>query len=172
MKLPMKFLFQNLFGLKSQPDLPSTPSLKPHYDVAIIGGGGHGLATAYFLAKYHKVGRIIVIERDYIGGGNTGRNTQVVRANYITPEAIRFYNRSLDIYRNLSEELDFNVMFSGRGQLTLAQTDSTMRGFRLRAEATSHLGVERVVVDRQTIRELCPAISLMGKSHQRVIEGA
>jgi sarcosine oxidase subunit beta len=159
--LPWSLLRRGLFGSDGRADLPPTPTLRRHYDVAIIGGGGHGLATAYFLASRHQVGRIAVIERQYIGGGNTGRNTQVVRANYITAEAIRFYARSLELYRGLSEELGFNVMFSGRGQLTLAQTDAAMRGFRLRAEANRHLGVRSEIVDREAVRELCPTLSLM-----------
>lgn len=169
--LPLRLLRRGLFGSEGDPDLPPTPTLRPRYDVAIIGGGGHGLAIAWFLAKRYKVGRIAVIERSYLGGGNTGRNTQVVRANYITPEAIRFYGRSLELYRSLSEELDFNVMFSGRGQLTLAQTDSALRGFRLRAEANRHMGVGSEIVDRQTIRELCPELSLMDDTPQPVLAG-
>ena len=154
--VPFSLVRRGLFGGDGKPDLPPTPTLRRRYDVAIIGGGGHGLATAYFLASRHKVGRIAVIERGYLGGGNTGRNTQVIRANYITPDAIRFYARSLALYRSLSEELDFNVMFAARGQLTLAQTDAAMRGFRLRAEANRHLVVESVLVDREASRELCP----------------
>ncbi len=169
--VPFSLVRRGLFGGDGRPDLPPTPTLRRRYDVAIIGGGGHGLATAYFLASRHKVGRIAVIERGYLGGGNTGRNTQVIRANYITPDAIRFYARSLALYRSLSEELDFNVMFAARGQLTLAQTDAAMRGFRLRAEANRHLGVESVLVDREAIRELCPELSLMDDSHQPVIGG-
>jgi sarcosine oxidase subunit beta len=169
--LPFKLIRRGLFGADSPPDLPATPPLRRTYDVAIIGGGGHGLATAYYLASRHRVGRIVVLERGYIGGGNTGRNTQVVRANYITPEAIRFYGRSVELYRGLSEELGFNVMFSGRGQLTLAQTDAAIRGFRLRAEANQHLGIGSELVDRQTIRELCPALDLMDDGPNPVIGG-
>ncbi len=171
MRVPFGLIRRGLFGTDGRPDLPPTPTLRRRYDVVIIGGGGHGLAAAYFLARRHRVGRIAVIERGYIGGGNTGRNTQVVRANYITPEAIRFYARSLELYRSLSEELGFNVMFSGRGQLTLAQTDAAMRGFRLRAEANRHLGIESTLVDRETIRELCPELNLMDDTHHPVIGG-
>ena len=167
----MKLLWRGLFGSDGRPDLPPTPTLRRAYDVAIIGGGGHGLAIAYYLASRYKVGRIAVIERSYLGGGNTARNTQVVRANYITPEAIRFYGRSLELYKGLSEELGFNVMFSGRGQLTLAQTDSALRGFRLRAEANRHMGVNSEIVDRQTIRELCPELSLMDGGPSPVLAG-
>lgn len=169
--LPWKLLRRGLLGTDGRPDLPATPTLRRRYDVAIIGGGGHGLATAYYLASRHRVGRIAVIERGYIGGGNTGRNTQVVRANYITPEAIRFYARSVELYRGLSEELGFNLMFSGRGQLTLAQTDAAVRGFRLRAESNRHLGVHSEIIDRAAIRELCPQLSLMDDSPHPVLAG-
>lgn len=169
--LPFNLIKLGLFGSDGRPDLPSTPALRRHYDVAIIGGGGHGLAIAYYLASRYKVGRIAVIERSYLAGGNTARNTQVVRANYITPEAIRFYKRSVDLYKGLSDELGFNVMFSGRGQLTLAQTDAAVRGFRLRAEANQHMGVDSQIIDRQTIRELCPEMSLMDETHQPVLAG-
>jgi sarcosine oxidase subunit beta len=167
--LPMALIRRGLLGSDGSFDLPATPTLRPRYDVAIIGGGGHGLATAYYLASRHRVGRIVVFERGYLGGGNTGRNTQVIRANYITPESIRFYARSLELYKGLSEELGFNVMFSGRGQLTLAQTDASLRGFRLRAEANQHLGVQSEIIDRQSIRELCPELNLMDDTPQPVL---
>lgn len=169
--LPLKLLWRGLVGADGQADLPPTPALRKRYDVAIIGGGGHGLAIAYFLASRHKVGSIAVLERSYLGGGNTGRNTQVVRANYITPDAIRFYGRSVELFRGLSEELGFNIMFSGRGQLTLAQTDAQLRGFRLRAEANRHLGINSSIIDRDAIRELCPALDLMDDTHQPVLAG-
>jgi sarcosine oxidase subunit beta len=167
--LPWSLIRRGLFGHDGRADLPATPTLRRRYDVVIIGGGGHGLATAYFLASRHRVGRIAVLERGYIGGGNTGRNTQVVRANYITPEAIRFYARSLELYRGLSEELGFNVMFSGRGQLTLAQTDAALRGFRLRAEANRHLGIQSEIIDRDAVRTLCPQLNLMDDTPNPVL---
>ena len=169
--IPYALIRHGLFGRKFPRDLPGTPELRARYDVVIIGGGGHGLAAAYYLATRHKVGRIAVLEKSYLGSGNTGRNTQVVRSNYITPEAIRFYSTSVAMYKQLSEELGFNVMFSSRGQLTLAQSDATLRGFRLRAESNAHMGVKSEMVDRATIRELCPALDLMDDTRHPVLAG-
>jgi sarcosine oxidase, subunit beta len=95
---------------------------KARYDVVIIGGGGHGLATAYYLAKVHGITNVAVLEKGWIGGGNTGRNTTVVRSNYFYPESAAFYDFSVKLYEGLGRELNFNVMFSQRGMITLACT--------------------------------------------------
>ena len=169
--MPWPLIWHGLFGKKPQPDLPLTPALKKRYDVVIIGGGGHGLAAAYYLASRHGITNVAVLEKAYLGSGNTGRNTQVVRANYITPDAIRFYATSVRLYKSLSEELGFNIMFSSRGQLTLAQSDATLRGFRLRVEANKHLGVKSELVDRKVIRELAPTLNLMDDTRHPVLAG-
>src|SRR6202158_329527 len=100
-------------------------SLKTGYDVVIIGAGGHGLASAYYLARDHGITNVAVLEKRYIGGGNSGRNTTIIRSNYLTPEGVAFYDESVKLYENLSLDLDFNVMFSQRGHLTLAHNDSS-----------------------------------------------
>jgi len=115
---------------------PETP-LKSHYDVVIIGGGGHGLACAYYLAREHGVTNVAVLEQGYLGGGNTGRNTTIVRSNYLTPEGVRFYDTSLKLFEDLSEEFDLNIFYSNRGYFTLAHTDSAMRTMRWRAEVNN-----------------------------------
>ena len=138
---------------KPRPDFRYTPELKPSYDVVIVGAGGHGLATAYYLAKDWGIKRVCVIDRGYIGGGNTARNTAVIRSNYITPKSVRFYKESVKLFQGLSQELDFNIMYTQRGQLTLAHTDATMRTFRMRAEVGKHLGTGIEMVDRQQILE-------------------
>ena len=99
-----------------------TPAPKAAYDVIIVGAGGHGLATAYYLAKNHGIRNVAVVERGWLGGGNTGRNTTVVRSNYLYPESARLYDFSLKLYETLSRELNFNVMLSQRGHVMLAHS--------------------------------------------------
>ena len=101
--------------------------MKPSYDVVIIGGGVQGLSTAYYLATHHGIENIAVLERAYIGAGASGRNTQVVRSNYNTPQTIPFYKESLRMYRTLAQELDFNLMFSNQGEIDLVHTDDSWR---------------------------------------------
>ena len=144
---------------------------KKSYDVVIIGGGGHGLAAAYYLAKHHGITNVAVLEKGYIGGGNTGRNTTIVRSNYLTPEGVKFYDASVKIYEDLSEELDLNLFYSTRGHFTLAHTESAMRTMRWRAEVNKHVGVESYVVGPDEIAKACPQLD-MSCSGQAPIVGA
>ena len=137
-----------------------SPEPKPEYDVVIIGGGGHGLACAYYLAKNHGVKNVAVLEKGYIGGGNTGRNTAIIRSNYLTPEGVAFYDESVRLFQGLSEDLDFNILYSERGHFTLAHTDAAMRTSRWRAEVNKHLGVNSEVVDREDLKRLVPSLNL------------
>ncbi|MBZ9765384.1 FAD-dependent oxidoreductase [Mesorhizobium sp. CA6] len=141
-------------------DIPATPELKPAYDVVIIGGGGHGLSCAHHLAKYHGIKSVAVLEKAYLAGGNTARNTTTIRSNYITPEGIAFYKEGVELFERLSHELDFNVMFSQRGQLTLAHSEATMRSFHMRAEMGKHMGTRTEVVDQKGVEELCPLLNM------------
>jgi len=145
--------------------------LKKHYDVVIIGGGGHAVATAYYLTKYHGIRDIAILEKGYLGGGNTARNTAVLRANYLTEEGVTFYRESLKLYRALSNEFDYNIMWENRGQLTLAHTDAAIRSFRWRAEVNKHLGVRSELVDRQEIRELVPTLNMAQDSRYPILAG-
>src|SRR6202034_3491691 len=95
---------------------------RSQYDVIIVGGGGHGLATAYYLAKNYRINNVVVLERGWIGGGNTGRNTTIIRSNYLYPESARLYDFSLRLYEGLSQTLNFNIMLSQRGLITLAHS--------------------------------------------------
>jgi sarcosine oxidase subunit beta len=140
--------------------LPARAQLRRSYDVIIIGGGGHGLATAFYLAKYHGITRVAVLERGYLAGGNTARNTAIVRSNYLTPEGVAFYAESVSLFRTLSSELDFNIMYSRRGHLTLAHTDAAVRTSRWRAEVNKHCGVDSELIGPDEIRRLCPQLNL------------
>jgi sarcosine oxidase subunit beta len=133
---------------------------KKSYDVVIIGGGGHGLAAAYYLARDHGITNVAVLERGYIGGGNTGRNTTIVRSNYLTPEGVNFYNASVKLFEELSQDLDLNLFYSTRGHFTLAHTESAMRTMRWRAEVNKHVGVESYVVGPDEISKACPQLDI------------
>ena len=152
----LKFGLNKDYPFEQIADLPGPTDLKSHYDVVIIGGGGHGVATAYYLAKYHGITNVAVLEKAYLGGGNTARNTAVIRSNYLTSAGVRFYTESVKLYERLSNEFDFNIMYSQRGQLTLAHTDATVRAFRQRAEVNKHFGGRTELIDRQAVGELVP----------------
>ena len=115
--------------------------LRASYDVVIIGGGVHGLATAYYLGR-RGVTNVAVLDKNYIGAGASGRNTAIIRSNYRTPEGVAFYDESVKLYEGLSAELGYNVLFSQQGHLTLAHTDSAIIGLRVRAEVNQLCGVE------------------------------
>src|SRR6202022_151370 len=134
-------------------------ALKPRYDVVIIGGGVHGLATAYELAK-RGVRNVAVLEKSYIGSGGSGRNTTIIRANYRTPEGVAFYKESLRLYQHLSQELDYNLLFSQQGHLTLAHTDRAIHVMVERAAVNRLLGVDSRVIDPKEIHDLCPELDL------------
>jgi sarcosine oxidase subunit beta len=140
--------------------------LKKSYDVVIIGGGGHGLAAAYHLAKDHGITDVAVLERGYLGGGNTGRNTAIVRSNYLTPEGVAFYDRSVKLFQDLSSDLDLNLFYSERGHFTLAHTDATLRTMRWRAEVNKHMGVDSEVLTAAEIHKICPYIDLGCGGHE------
>ena len=152
------------YGLSRNPkgrrDFPPPRDLKPSYDVVIIGGGGHGASIAYHLARYWGISNVCILEKGYLGGGNTARNTAVIRSNYISAESVAFYKEAVDLYENLSNELDYNILYSQRGQLTLAHSDASIRTFRQRAEVNKHLGVRSRMVDRKEIREIVPCLNL------------
>jgi len=126
------------------------------YDVVVVGGGVHGLATAYYLARNHGITNVAVVDKSYIGSGGSGRNTAILRSNYLTPDGVRFYDRSLTLYQRLAAELNYNVMFSRRGHLTLAHNDSSLRTMRWRAEVNKACGVDSEVIGPDDIKTLVP----------------
>jgi sarcosine oxidase subunit beta len=134
--------------------------LKPHYDVVIVGGGAHGLATAYYLAKNHGITNVAVLEKSYLGSGAAGRNTTIIRSNYRTPEGARFYKESVRLYEGLGAELDFNLLFSQQGHLTLAHSDRAMITMTERAEVNQLLGIESRLIYPDEIARLCPEMDL------------
>ena len=134
--------------------------LKPSYDVVIVGAGSHGLATAYYLAKNHGITNVAVLEKSYIGSGAAGRNTTIVRSNYRTPEGAAFYSASVKLYEGLGADLDFNLLFSQQGHLTLAHSDRAMITMTERAEVNQLLGVDSRVIDTAEIATLCPELDL------------
>jgi sarcosine oxidase subunit beta len=156
---------------------PSTPwpktwrqhPLRDSYDVVIIGGGVHGLATAYYLAANHGISNVAVLDKGYLGGGGSGRNTAILRSNYLTPEGVRFYDRSLELYRSLAAELNYNVMFSRRGHLTLAHNDSSLRTMAWRAEVNKLQGVDSSVIGPDEIKKLVPFLDTSSSTRYPIL---
>ena len=136
---------------------------KRGYEVVVIGGGGHGLATAYYLAKKHGIRNVAVVERGLIGLGNSGRNTQVVRSNYFYPASSSFYDHSLRLYEGLGRELNFNVMLSQRGVLNLGHSEHEMEMLRRWCNAISMNGIDSEMLSREQIARLAPPLNLDGR---------
>jgi sarcosine oxidase, subunit beta len=141
------------------------------YDVIIVGGGGHGLAAAYYLAKNHGVTRVAVLERGWIGGGNTGRNTTIVRSNYLYPESARLYDFSLQLYEGLSQALNFNIMLSQRGLVLLAHSRHDLDAMSRWANAMRMNGIAAELLTREQVGELAPALDLSPQARLPVLGG-
>jgi sarcosine oxidase subunit beta len=133
--------------------------LRDNYDVVIVGGGSHGLATAYYLGQLG-IGSVAVLERGYIGSGAAGRNTTILRSNYKTPEGARFYDASVRMYEQLSAELEFNLLFSQCGHLTLAHSDRAMFVMANRAEVNRLNGIDSRLVNADEVKQLCPQLNV------------
>jgi sarcosine oxidase subunit beta len=134
--------------------------LKPRYDVVIVGAGVHGLATANYLGSRQGLRNIALLDRGYLGNGSSGRNTAIIRSNYRTPEGILFYDASVKLYEKLSQELEWNLLFSQCGHLTLGRTDSAVTGLRVRAENNQALGIDSRIIYPEEIRGLVPSLDL------------
>ncbi len=152
----LKVLTEGLFGNKGWKPMWRDPAPKAEYDAIIIGGGGHGLATAYYLAKNHGLTNIAVLEKGHIGSGNIGRNTTIVRANYFLPGNSEFYSQSLKLWEGMESDLNYNVMHSQRGLINLFHSDGQRDAFVRRGNAMINQGDDAILLDREGVREHLP----------------
>ena len=139
-----------------------SPSPKKKYNVIIVGAGGHGLATAYYLGRNFGITDVAVIEKGWLGGGNTGRNTTIIRSNYLQDPSAAIYEKARSLYETLSQDLNYNVMFSPRGVMMLAQTHHEIRGYQRTAHANALQGVATEFIGPKQVKALCPIINLNG----------
>ena len=132
------------------------PQPKKEYDVIIVGGGGHGLATAYYLAKEHKITNVAILEKGWIGGGNVGRNTTILRSNYMWDPNGLFYEYGMKLWENLSQELNYNVMYSPRGIINLAHSDAQLNAYSRRGNSMRLNGIDAVMLGREKLKKMIP----------------
>jgi methylglutamate dehydrogenase subunit A len=156
----LRLFYEGLRGHRGWPRAWARATPRPGYRVVVVGGGGHGLATAYFLATRHGIRDVAVLERGPVGLGNVGRNTTLVRSNYFHPDNIRFYDFSLQLWERIERELNFNAMVSQRGTLNLFHTEAQRDLFTRRANAMRLLGVDAEAVDRRGVKALAPLVEL------------
>lgn len=154
-----RLLKEGLNGHKGWQQAWRSPEPQSTYDAIVIGGGGHGLATAYYLAKNHGIKKVALIERSWLGGGNTGRNTTVVRSNYFYPQSVALYDLALHLYEGLGKELNFNTMISQRGMLMLAHSEPEMEISARTANAMRLNNVDAELLDREAVRKLAPELN-------------
>ena len=138
------------------------PEMKKEYDAVIVGAGGHGLATAYYLGKNYGITNVAILEKGWLGGGNTGRNTTIIRSNYLQDSSAAIYEKARSLYETMSQDLNYNVMFSPRGVMMLAQTEAEIRGYKRTAHANKLQGVKTEYISPQKVKQLCPIIELSG----------
>lgn len=153
-----KIIKEGLFGQKGWKPVWRNPEPKSEYDVIIIGGGGHGLATAYYLAKEHGITNVAVLEKGYLGGGNVGRNTTIVRANYGLPGNSEFYSHSMKLWEGMEQDLNYNTMMSQRGVLNLFHSDGQRDAYARRGNAMINQGDDAILLDRAGVQAMVPEI--------------
>ncbi len=160
-------------GHKDWPKMWRSPEPREFYDIVIIGGGGHGLGTAYYLAKEHGLKNIAVIEKGWLGGGNTGRNTTIIRSNYLWDDSAHLYEHSLKLWEKLSTELNYNVMFSQRGVMNLAHNEHDIKEIKRRVSANNLNGIDSLWLSKEEIQKKVPIMNtdnlrypVLGASYQ------
>jgi sarcosine oxidase subunit beta len=153
---------------------PQWPDAEPkaEYDVVIVGAGGHGLGAAYYLAKEHDVTNVAIIDKGWLGGGNTGRNTTIIRSNYLYDESARLYDHALDLWENLSQELNYNVMFSQRGVMMLAHSVHDVQSFKRHIHSNRLNGVDNEWLTREQAKEYCPPLNIAANARFPVMGAA
>ena len=172
MKYSIFSLARNAFSHHERwPEAWRSPDPKAQYDVVIVGAGGHGLATAYYLAKEHGISNVAVLEKGWLGGGNTGRNTTIVRSNYLLDANARFYEFSLKLWEGLSQDLNFNVMFSQRGVINLAHSDPQLDAYARRGNAMRLNGIDSELLSREEIQRRVPLLDCSRKARFPITGG-
>ena len=139
-----------------------SPEPKRKYKVIVVGGGGHGLATAYYLGRNHGITDVAIVEKGWLGGGNTGRNTTIIRSNYLQDASAAIYEKARSLYEDLSQDLNYNIMFSPRGVMMLAQTHHEVRGYQRTAHANSLQGIKTEWIGPERVKQLCPIMNVEG----------
>jgi len=165
-------LLRHAFSADSWPEQWRSPEPKSAYDVVIVGAGGHGLATAFHLAKDHGIGSVAVLDKGWLGGGNTGRNTTIIRSNYLQEESEALYEHALRLWASLSQTLNYNVMYSPRGVLMLAHTEHDVRVFRRHVHANHLAGIDNEWLTPSRAKDFCPPLSVSPEQRYPVLGAA